>query len=918
MRLDDWLYRIPLRLRSLMHRETVEEELDEELRDHIERQTEENLACGMSPSEARRAALIALGGLEQRKQQCRETRGVHWIHDLGQDLLYGLRKMRRDPGFSIAALLIVALGIGANTAIFSADHALLFRVLPYKDPGRLVDVFQKSLADAGTDRMPVAPANYFDWSADHQQFESFAAWQTTNFNLSGGDNPERVRAASVSANLFDVLGVEPMLGRTFVAGEDAPGKGSLVILSYGLWQRRFSGDRNVVGKTMRANDQTYTVVGVMPEGFRFPIGWVSSDVEVWTPLVLSDAQRISRKDIVLMVIARLRSGVSLAQAQAGLGAVSQRLAQAWPETNKDWGVNVTPLADAGISDYRSLFVLLSVAVGLVLLIACANVANLLLARGMERQKELTVRAALGARRGRLVRQLMTEGVLLSFLGGLAGIGLGLLGTRALALLAPATDLPDLQHLTLRAPVLLLSLGLSIATGVLFSVLPAITLSRTRLQGTLQETGRANTGTVRGHRLKAALVTGEVALTLALLLCAGDILNSFFSYMRIDPGFDVQNVLTMRLSLPKQKYANPQQWATFFNRAVEQVRTIPGVTAAAAGSGAPMEGQGSVLRFHIAGGEVPQTSDEHTMVEYLRITPDYFRATGIRLLRGRSVLASDLQSPQRANRGHAGDPDSGRPGVAVVNETFARKEFGDSDPIGKRIFLDGDVNESAAASTTGPPLEIVGVVRDTKEYGLFQITPQMIYVSMAQDPEPAMSLVVKSTADPGSLAAEIRRRVTKLDPDQPVYNVRSLQEIFHNEHAFFRFNTLLLAVFAGMALVLSLIGIYAVMAYAVSQRAREFGIRLALGSPRGRILGLVLRQGVWMGLIGIACGLALSWPATKLLARALNESMFLKLVHTGPVLFPVLSAGMVLTMLLACVLPARRATQADPLETLRSE
>ena len=898
MRLDDWLYTIPLRLRSLFRRETVDQELDEELRNHVERETEDNVARGMSPSEARRAALIALGGLEQRKQQCRETRGVHWIHDLGQDLLYGLRKMRRDPGFTIAALLIVALGIGANTAVFSADHALLFRTLPYKDAGRLVELFQRSLTDAPVDTEPVAPGNYFDLQANGGPFEAMAAWRETSLNLSGGENAERVRAASISTNLFSVLGIEPMMGRDFRAGEN-----TTAILSYGLWQRRFSRDPNIVGKTIRANDQTYTVTGVMPKGFRFPIGWVPTDVQVWTPLLLSPAERTSRKEISLDVVGRLRPGVTLAQAQASLAAVAAQLARTYPETNKDWGVNLMPLADRGVRAYRGLFTLLSLAVALVLLIACANVANLLLARGMERQKELTVRAALGARRGRLVRQLMTEGILLSFLGGLLGIGLGFLGTRALASLAPVADLPDLQHLTVRAPVLLLSLGLSIATGVLFSMLPAITLSRTRLHGTLQETGRANTGTVRGHRLKAALVTGEVALTLALLLCAGDILNSFFSYMRIDPGFDVQNVLTMRLSLPRQKYKSPQQWAGFFNRAVEEVKTIPGVTAAAAGSGAPMEGAGSVLRFHIGGGHARATFDEGNMTEYFRMSPDYFHTAGMRLLHGRSLLPSDTQKA---------------PAVAVINETLARTQFGDADPIGKRIFLDGDVNESAAAITTGPPLEIVGVVRDTKEYGLFQITPQMIYVPMAQDPEPAMSLVVKSTTDPGSLAAEIRSKVAKLDPDQPVYNVRSLKEIFRNEHAFFRFNTLLLAVFAGMALVLSLIGIYAVMAYAVSQRAREFGIRMALGSPRGRIVGLVLRQGVWMGLIGIACGLALSWPATKLLARALNESMFLKLVHIGPVLFPALCAGMVLTMLLACVLPARHATRADPLDALRSE
>ena len=491
-----------------------------------------------------------------------------------------------------------------------------------------------------------------------------AAWRETSPNLSGGENAERVLAASISTNLFSVLGIEPMMGRDFRAG-----KNTTAILSYGLWQRRFSRDPNIVGKTIRANDQTYTVTGVMPKGFRFPIGWVPTDVQVWTPLLLSPAERTSRKDISLDVVGRLRPGVALAQAQASLAAVAAQLARTYPETNKDWGVNLMPLADRGVRAYRGLFTLLSLAVALVLLIACANVANLLLARGMERQKELTVRAALGARRGRLVRQLMTEGILLSFLGGLLGIGLGFLGTRALASLAPVADLPDLQHLTVRAPVLLLSLGLSIATGVLFSMLPAITLSRTRLHGTLQETGRANTGTVRGHRLKAALVTGEVALTLALLLCAGDILNSFFSYMRIDPGFDVQNVLTMRLSLPRQKYKSPQQWAGFFNRAVEEVKTIPGVTAAAAGSGAPMEGAGSVLRFHIGGGHARATFDEGNMTEYFRMSPDYFSH------RGHCASCRAAVCCHRTRRRHRRLPSSMRPSPGRNLATLIRSARG---------------------------------------------------------------------------------------------------------------------------------------------------------------------------------------------------------------------------------------------------
>lgn len=903
MRVEHWLYMIPLRLRSLFRRDSVDGELEEELRDHVERQTEDNIARGMKPDEARRAALIALGGIEQRRQECRETRGVHWLEDLGRDLIFALRAMLRNPGFTAAVVLIIALGIGANTAILSTDYSLLFRKLPYKDPGQLVEVFQKSLSNESADRMQVAPANFLDWQDDGKAFEGFGAWETSSFNLSGGDNPERVIAAKISSGLLGVLGVEPMLGRGFQSGEDAPGRDSVLILSYGLWKRRFGGSSDVIGKTIRANDRTYTVIGVMPEGFRFPIGWVSSDVEIWTPLELDGAQRSSRKDIVLDVVARLRPGVSIAQAQASLDGVARQLAQAYPETNKDWGVNLMALGDRGVSDFRGLFVLLSIAVGLVLVVACANVANLLLVRGMERQKEFTLRTALGARRGRLVRQLLTEGILLSVAGGLLGIGLGYCGTRILAAVAPTMVLPDLKHLDLNARVLGISLGLSVITGVLFSVLPALSLSRISVQGALRANSRSSSGTVRGNRLRVALVSAEVALTLALLLCAGDILNSFFSYMSIDPGFDSSNVLTMRMSLSKSKYGQARAKRDFINAAVEQLGSIPGVSVAAAGSGAPMEQTGSVYRFHLAGKQVADAFEMTSLAEYFRITPDYFRATGIALVRGRGLMASDTESSSQ---------------VAVVNETFARKKFGSDDAIGKRILLDGDVNESAAAKTGGPALEIVGVVRDTKEYGLFQITPQMIYVPMAQDPEAVISLLAKTTVEPGSVAPEVVRRLAKIDADQPVYRVRSLKEVFEEQHAFFRFNAMLLTVFAAMALILSLIGIYGVMAYAVSQRAREFGIRMALGSPQHRILGLVLRQGAWMSLTGMALGVTLAWPATRLLARALKDSMYLTLVQSGRIVFPALCGAMALAMTLACLLPARKATKADPMDALRSE
>lgn len=763
-------------------------------------------------------------------------------------------------------------------------------------------MFQKYLPRPSINRMPVSPANYFDWRGDREAFQSFAAWQVTNFNVNGSDNPERIRAAQVSANLFDVLGVEPMLGRVFESGEESLGRDSVVILSYGLWQRRFAGNQAVLGKTIVANDRKYTVIGVMPRVFRFPIGWITDDVEIWKPLALDDSQRFSRKEIMLDVVARLRPDATVSQAQATLDPIARRLAQTYPETNKDWGVNVMPLADRGVSDFRGLFVVLSIAVSLVLLIACANVANLLLARGTERQNELNIRSALGAQKNRLVRQLITEGVLLSFCGGWLGIGIGYFGIRALTFLAPM-ELPDLKQAALNAPVVMVSVSVSVLSGFLFSVLPALTLSRRSLHGNLQEAGRSSTGTIRAARIKAALVIGEVALTLALLLCAGDVLNSFFSYMRIDPGFDPTNVLTMRLSLSKQKYGSPQQWTTFFNRAVEEIGAIPGVAVAAVGTNAPMGGGGAVLRFHIAGSMAAASISERSIAEYFRTTSDYFRAAGIRLRRGRTLLPSDKD---------------GRTAVAVVNETFARQQFGEGDPIGKQILLDGDVNVSAAAKTAGPSLEIVGVVRDTKDYGLFQTAPQMIYVPLAQDPEPAMSLLVKTIADPDSVVAEVRSRLARLDPDQPVYRIRSLKQIVSEEHAFFRFNTLLLAAFAGLALVLSLIGIYGVVAYAVSQRSKEFGIRLALGSPRHKILTLVLRQGAWLSIAGIGLGLALAWPATRLLARSLKESMLLTLIQTGPELFPALCAGIALTMMLACIFPARRATKADPMQALRCE
>ncbi|MEK6281441.1 MAG: ABC transporter permease [Acidobacteriota bacterium] len=821
---------------------------------------------------------------------------------LGQDLRYGARMLLKNPGFSLIAIITLALGIGANTAIFSAVNAVLFRALPYKEPDRLVQIFQRFRPQQNMDRMPVAPANFFDWQAEQQSIEAFAAFRLSNFNLSGDNNPERVRAALASANLFAVLGVEPDLGRTFQAGDDAAGSEPVAVLSNNLWQRRFGGDRSIIGRTIRANNKQYTVIGVMPPGFRFPIGWVTSDVEIWSPLTLEAAERNNRSAITLDVIARLKPNVKLEQAQKSLDALMGQLEQAYPQSNKDWGVNLMPLADRGIIGYRAMFLFLSLAVGLVLLIACVNVANLLLARGIQREKELTIRAALGAGRLRLVRQLLTEGLMLSTLGGLVGVILSVWGSNLLTALAPS-DLPQLKQANLNLRVFLFSLGLSVLTGFFFSIFPALSLSRSSLQGALQEGGRGTSDNPRRNRLRAALVVGELGLTVVLLLSAGALIKSFQSYMAVEPGYVAENAITMRIALPAEKYKQGPQWVALFERVEEEVKAIPGVVTAAIGSSAPMEGGGEVTRYTIVGKPEPDPTARSLKSEYIRISPDYFRAAGITLRQGRSFSSSDVE---------------GAPQVAIVNETFARREFPDKNPIGERIRLRGNVNASARDEAGNSPLEIVGVVADIKEYGLYLMTPPLIYAPMRQSPQRTMSLLVKTAGEPTSMLPEIRRRLLKIDPEQPVYNLRTLEQIISENHALFRFNTLLLTTFAAIALALSLIGIYGVVSYSVSQRTREFGIRLALGAESRNIFKLVLSKGAWLIVVGLVLGLAVSYPANKFLARSLKESMNLDLINTGPMLLVVVCGSMTLAVLLACIVPARRATKVDPMIALRSE
>lgn len=878
-----------------------EEDLDEELQSHLQMAAQERVERGESPAHAEQAARREFGNIDLIKEITRDMWGWRWLVDLREDARFGLRMLRKSPGFTTVAILTLALGIGANTTIFSADNSVLLRELPYKDPGRLVQILQKYFPNPGEDRMPVSPATYFDWQARSQSFDGFAASRLATLNLGGGDHPERVRSAEVSASTFNVLGVSPVLGRSFEHADEKKGGASVAILNYELWQRRFRGDTQVIGSTIKANNNLYAVVGVMPLGFRFPVGWLRTDVEVWTPLNLGDSERNSRSTIILDVIARLRPGVTLAQAQAEMDIVARQLSQQYPETNKDWGANLMPLQDRGISDFRPLFLLVSLAVGLVLLIACANVANMLLARGIQRQRELTTRLAVGASRTRLVRQLLTEGVMLAILASVAGLVLARWGIQIIVALAPAADIPELKNMALNSRVLVFGVGLSVLTGVVFSIFPALTLSRFSLRDALQEGGRSSES-VRRTRIKDALVVGELMMTLILLVCAGTVGRSFLTYMAIDPGFSPTNVLVMKLVLPLEKYKEPEQWAAFFRQFEEEIKTIPGVVVAAVGSGAPMEGGGDVLRYDIPGEIKPNPKQPH-LAEYFRVSDEYFLANGIHLKRGRSFDADDRAEAPR---------------VAIINEDFARHKFTGKDPIGEWIILRGDVNNSINGERGGRRVQVVGVVNDTKEYGLYHMTPSMIYVPVSQDPGRVMSVVLKSLAEPGGVVAEIRRRLSKIDPDQPLFNVRTEGQIVRENHALLRFNAWLFGTFAVTALVLATTGIYSLIAYGVSARTQEFGIRLALGATPRQILRLVLRQAASLTGTGVVLGLLLAVPATKLLARSLKSSMYLDLLGSGPALFATVSAGILIIALLTAFIAARRAMRVDPMVALRYE
>ncbi len=880
------------RLHGLLRREAVIGDIDEEMRLHLEMQTEANVEKGMPPEEARRAALRSFGNLDSLRERGYEVRGGGMFETFLQDVRYAARMLSKSPGFTAVAVLTLALGVGANTAIFSVVEAVLLRALPYRHAERIVVMWEHNR----TENQPhntVGPANFLDWRDQARSFDEMAVLSDRRANLTGEGAPEEVPAQSVSPNLFTLLGAEAAVGRTFrpddVKGEE-PAR--IAILSHGLWQRRFGRSPGAVGQSLRLNGNDYTIIGVMPEGFTWFIkenSTTGKPPQIWVPMVLPERLRDrNASGRWMQAVARLKPGVSPQQAQAEMDTIAARLEDQYPSFNKGWGAVVVPLRDQLAGEIKPALLVLLGAVGFVLLIACVNVANLLLARAAGRYKEIAVRSAIGAGRRRIVRQLLTESLLLALLGGALGLLLSRWCVEALIALSPANLIGDGQ-VGVDLPVLAFTLGVSLLTGIVFGLVPALEASRVNLGESLKETSRGNAGSSRGRRLRDALVVAEVGLALVLLVGAGLMVRSFLRLQAVDPGFDASNLLTLRVLLPSAKYSDDAKVVAFFRQAAADFRTLPGVRAVSAVSALPFADPGASTDFTIEGRPVPAPGN--AMYTDVRVVDEeYFRTMNIPLVAGRTFSAQEAMEDRK---------------VAVINQAMVRAYFPGENPVGKRIAVE--------MWDEPHPTEIIGVVGDARYSQLEGELRPMVYFTPPQLVYPSMTLILRTAGDPESLAPAARSRILALDKDQPVADVRTMESWLAESVARTRFGTLLLAAFAGLALTLAAAGIYGVMSYSVAQRQSEIGVRMALGAKTRDVLRLVIGQGLALVLAGVALGLLGALALTRVIA-----SLLYGVSATDPLTFGLIVLLLTLVSILACYIPARRATRVDPLIALRYE
>ncbi len=889
MRLERWFYTLPLRLRSLLRRGQVEQELDEELQYHLERQIEENLAEGMTAEAARYAALRTMGGIEQQKERCRDMRRVNFIEDFLQDLRYGMRGLAKSPVFTAVALLTLALGIGTNTAVFSVVNGVLLRPLPYNNPDRIITIWEPS---RGGHTLGLTDVEFFDIRDRNQVFEEVAAYATGAANFTGVGEPERVTATWVSSGFFQVLGVHPALGRVITTEDDKPDPARVVVLSYGLWQRRFAADQSVIGRQVSLNGNSRTIIGVMPLGFQFESG----EVEMWLPLGL-DPANVSPGERSYSAIGRLRPDVTLEQARAEMNTTAALLAEEYKTrfpkgANSTSILNLIPLHELIVGDVRPVLLLLLVSIGFVLLIACANVANLHLARGAARQKEIALRLALGAGRLRIIRQLLTESLILSALGGAAGLLLAYWGVGALLALSPAS-LPRTGEVGIDKTVLLFTLAVSLLAGIVFGLVPGMRFSHPELHALLKEGGRSMAGSSSRHT-RHLLVVSELALAVLLLAGAGLTIKSFIRLLNVDPGFDPQNVLTARINLPQSKYPQHQQIDAFYKQLLERVEAAPGVETAGTVTVLPLSGMNSNASFEIEGR--PRASDEVAQnADYRMVSLNYFRALGIPLLEGRYFAATDREDV---------------PGVVIINQAMKHDFWPGEEALGKRINL----------GVPGSPwLTIIGIIKDVKHKALNVTSKPEFYFLHSQNAYKALGIyrsltvAVRGMAEPVALTGVVKSAVQAIDKDVPVAKVETMERILSSSVAQPRFTMLLLGIFAIVALALAAVGIYGVMAYSVGQRKHEIGIRMALGAQRRDVVRLIVGQGMGMAVIGIGIGLSLAFALTRVMSGLLFE-----VSTTDTPTFVVISLLPLAVALAASLLPAWRALKVDPMEALRYE
>lgn len=880
--------RVRTALRTLLRRRAVERELDEEMRFHIEMETRKLVERGLPREEARREALLSFGGVEKYKEASRDATGASLVETLLQDARYGIRGLKRNPVFAAAAIATLALGIGANAAIFSVVHGVFLQALPYGGGERLVRLKQDAPGINVTDT-PFSPVEIADYAARNRTLEGMAEYHSMWFVLLGKSEPERVQTGVVAANYFDVLGVKPVLGRTFRPGEDAPGAEPLLVLSHDYWMRSWEGDPRVVGRALRMNDRVHTVIGVLPPMPAYP-----DDNDVYMPVSACPfrgrpAMAHDRSMRMVQVFARLKPGVSLAAARADLNGIAQSLAAqypaSYPQKGSGFALTAVSLREELTQSARPTFLVLFGIVALVLLLACANVANLTLARLLRRRRELALRSALGAGRVRLARQLVTESTLLALAGGALGLLFAAGGLRLLVAFA-ARFTPRAREIAIDGPVLTFALVVSLATGIAFGLIPALS-SRRGLTEALQEGSDRSTAGASRHRMRSVLIVVQVAISFTLLIGAGLMIRSLWKLQSVDPGFSIGRVLTTRLDLNFTKYIDPPKRWAFEKQILERLSGQPGVVSAAISGSFPLNEAGpNNGRFEIEG-QPAASEDLRPQAEFQRVSSEYFTTVGVPLLTGRSFTGADTDET---------------PKVAIVSRSLARRFWGDKDALGARLSFDRGKTW----------ITVVGVAGDVRQYGLASAPPDEIYLALPQFPTLSGSLLVRTEGSPLALQRRVAATVHSIDRDQPIDRFRTLEQARSNALASPRLTATLLSLFAALALAVTCAGLAGVMAFTVGERRQEFGIRMALGAEPGSVLRLVLGQAMRLVLAGLALGLV----GAHLLARLMTGLLF-EVRATDPPTFLAMSVVLVAVALLASFVPARRATAVDPMAALRS-